>query len=242
MKQKQRYDQLWQSIDIQNPEIWSLWKIIKDFQKKKNLEIGPGNYPKIPIKNGFFLDISETAINSLKQLGANTVTGDATNLPFENEFFDFVAAIEVLEHIENDGSAFSEIARALKPSGFFLFSVPLKMELYNEVDRLVGHYRRYEIKELQDLLLKNNFKILKYRYPSFYVKKLNAFLSSSRFTKALYKSKSSWSFFHVPGFLLNLGAKTWAFVERKGAPEWQTDIENLEKYPGRDIAIFCQKK
>lgn len=54
---------------------------------------------------------------------------------------------EVLEHIRDDKKAISEIARVLKPSGFFLFSVPLRMDLYSEIDQIIGHKRRYEIEK-----------------------------------------------------------------------------------------------
>jgi len=239
MDQKQRYNQIWNSMAVQNPKIWSTWEISKNFQGKRNLEIGPGNYPKIPLENGYFLDISETAIQGLKKLGLNTVVADATNLPFENEFFDFVAAMEVLEHIENHNQTLSEIFRVLKPLGFFMLSVPLKMEFFNEWDEAAGHYRRYEIPELQNLLSSNNFKIVKYRYPSQWLKKLN--LDKSKLFKKAYQSEKSWNFFSIPKPLINLGVKAWAFFEKKGTPKWQTDVENLDNYKDKAIVMLCQK-
>ena len=241
MNQKKRYNQIWGSIDIQDPKIWSTWEISKNFQGKTNLGIGSGGYPKIPIKNGYFLDICESAMKDLKKMGANTFVGDAIDLPFKHNFFDFVTAMEVLEHIENDQKAVDEIFRVLKLSGFFMLSVPLKMELYTEIDKLAGHCRRYEIKELKDLVENAGFKIVKYRYPSKYVKKLNSFLDSSRITKALYRSEKSWGLFNMPRFLLNWLVKIWAFMERRGAPKWCTDIEKLEQYPDKAIVMLCQK-
>lgn len=242
MNQKKRYNQIWQRGDPQKPQIWSTWEIIKNFQGKRNLEIGPGNYPKIPIESGYFLDTSENCIENLKRLRGKAIVGDITRLPFENEFFDLVVAIEVLEHIDDDKRAISEIARVLQSSGFFLFSIPLRKDLYSEIDRIVGHKRRYEIEELKNLLSKNGFKILRYRQSSFYLKVLDIWARFFRLSNILYKSKGHVNYFHSPKFLVNFYAKGMAFLDRKGAPRWQTDLENLSQYKEKGIVIFCQKR
>lgn len=240
MKQKERYKQIWECGDVQKPGIWSVWEIIKDFKGKRNLDVGPGNYPKIPIENGFFVDISQSAVENLKRSGGKAFMEDVTNLPFENEFFDLVVAIEVLEHIENDKKAFSEIARVLKPSGFFLFSVPLKKELFNEIDSIVGHKRRYEITELKTLLLDNKFKILKYRYPSSYRKIIDLLPFSFHIMKFCLKHAHKGHIKFFPKLLVNLYPKGLAFLDRKGAPKWRADVDNLSRYKDKSIVLFCQ--
>ncbi|MBL7156420.1 MAG: hypothetical protein ISS87_02410 [Candidatus Pacebacteria bacterium] len=45
----------------------------------------------------------------------------------------------------------------------------------------------------------------------------------------------------MPRFLLNWLVKIWAFMERRGAPKWCTDIEKLEQYPDKAIVMLCQK-
>lgn len=245
MNQKQKYNQVWRYGDVQEPETWSVWEVIKDFEGKKNLEIGPGNYPKIPIENGFFVDISDKAIENLKKMGAHAQTGDAISLPFEDELFDLVVAIEVLEHIEHDKKALSEIARTLKPSGNFLFSVPLRMDLYGERDRVVGHWRRYEIKELMDLLSGTGFKILKYRHPSFYSKIIGVLIEPLSIPKIYLKyskNKKHASASRLSNFIFNVYTKSYAVLERKGAPQWQTDIKNFPTYKDRGVTMLCQKK
>lgn len=241
MDQKQTYNQIWKRGNVQNPESWSAWKIVKDFQSKTNLEIGPGNYPKIPIQNGFFIDISKSAIKNLKKIGGNAQIGDIIDLPFQNNFFDLVVAIEVLEHIENDQKAFKEIARVLKPGGCFLFSVPLRPELYNEFDRLAGHYRRYKIQELQTQISNASFAIIKYRHPSIYLKITESLTRKAHMKNLLFKNQKNMDFFHAPKSFINFYSKTLAFLDKKGAPKWQTDIESLAQYADKAITIFCQK-
>ncbi len=55
--------------------------------------------------------------------GAAT-NGDATRLPFPDACFDAIVASEVLEHIPDDGAAFAELARVLKPGGTIAVTVP----------------------------------------------------------------------------------------------------------------------
>lgn len=65
--------------------------------------------------------------------------------------FDYVLAFEVLEHIEADAGALRSWVRFLKPGGRILISVPAHMRKYSTEDRLVGHYRRYEKRQLERL-------------------------------------------------------------------------------------------
>lgn len=46
--------------------------------------------------------------------------GDAHKLPFDNQSFDLVTAIETLEHLQNPRQVLAEIRRVLKPNGKLL--------------------------------------------------------------------------------------------------------------------------
>ena len=52
------------------------------------------------------------------------VVGDLRSLPFGDASFDRVIASEVLEHIQDDATAVSELARVLKPGGRAAITVP----------------------------------------------------------------------------------------------------------------------
>ena len=52
------------------------------------------------------------------------VNGDAISLPFPDASFERVIASEVVEHIADDGRAFAELARVLKPGGTLAVTVP----------------------------------------------------------------------------------------------------------------------
>ena len=87
--------------------------------------------------------------------------GDLTRLPYRNKSFDFLCALDVLEHIKDDELAISEISRILKKNGIAIITVPHRMKYYTNQDQLIGHYRRYEIEQILSLFNKNNLKNLK---------------------------------------------------------------------------------
>jgi len=53
---------------------------------------------------------------------------DFENLHFDDEYFDYVLASDVFEHIRLDDKAFKEVFRTLKPDGYFLMTVPFVNE------------------------------------------------------------------------------------------------------------------
>ena len=88
------------------------------------------------------------------------VCGDITHLPYRNNSFDFISALDVLEHVKNDELAVSEISRILKERGIAVITVPHRMKYYTPQDRLIGHYRRYEIEQILYLFKKYKLKII----------------------------------------------------------------------------------
>lgn len=52
------------------------------------------------------------------------VKADILELPFEDDSFDFVFCNHVLEHIEDDSKAMSELYRVMRPGGMGVFQIP----------------------------------------------------------------------------------------------------------------------
>lgn len=67
--------------------------------------------------NAIGLDLSTTCVNVCKKRGLNVIQGDAENLPFPDNHFDFVYSWGVLHHTPNIQKAIDEIHRVLKTSG-----------------------------------------------------------------------------------------------------------------------------
>ena len=70
------------------------------------------------------LELDETALSQARARcpGATLVRGDACALPFEDQSFDLVVCLEVLEHLPEPGRALRELRRVA--SGGCLLSVP----------------------------------------------------------------------------------------------------------------------
>jgi SAM-dependent methyltransferase len=80
------------------------------------------------------------------------VCGSAEALPFTDEAFDVVAAIDVVEHCEHDDVAVAELARVLAPGGRMLLSVPAYQWAWSDHDVRAGHHRRYTRSRLERLV------------------------------------------------------------------------------------------
>lgn len=102
------------------------------FKNKKILEIGAGRSEFLDLfdkdNEVTALDISPVLLKENKGK-VKLVVGDAENLPFKNQNFDFVYMIGVLHHLEDQERALKEIDRVLKNGGQFFMSEPTKWSL-----------------------------------------------------------------------------------------------------------------
>lgn len=111
----------------------------------------------------FGFDIAPEALSFCSQRGlTNLARADLDKpLPYEDSSFDLIIALDVLEHVEKDLFALSEIYRILRPGGFFLLSVPAHPWLWSYWDEIIFHKRRYERGELKDKLEQAKFQVLR---------------------------------------------------------------------------------
>ena len=85
---------------------------------------------------------------------------DGRALPYSREF-DLVGAFDVLEHIDDDDAVIAEVARALRPGGGFLITVPQHPWLWSTADSISLHRRRYARGELAAKLRRRGLTVLK---------------------------------------------------------------------------------
>ena len=86
------------------------------------------------------------------------------SVPYENNFFDFIFAADVIEHVEDDIAALKTLRNLLKPNGKLIITVPALMSMWSFNDELNHHFRRYEEKELLEKAEKSGLKILNYSF------------------------------------------------------------------------------
>ena len=113
----------------------------------------------LPLVQYFKIQSKESNVKKYKCF-LHPLCGDLTKMPYREETFDFVSALDVLEHIKDDNLAVSEISRILKRNGIAIIVVPHIMRYYNRQDKLIGHYRRYEFEHIVSLFDSFNLKCL----------------------------------------------------------------------------------
>lgn len=87
---------------------------------------------KLQSKQVYGIDISHRAIELAKKRipFGNFEVADAGTLPFNNNFFEAVFCLEVLEHVDDPKKVLSEIKRVLKKGGYVIFLVPSDNKLF----------------------------------------------------------------------------------------------------------------
>ncbi len=85
-------------------------------------------------------------------------------LPFSETSFDLVAALDVLEHVEEDARSVRSLAKLLKTGGFLVTTVPAYQWLWTDHDALHHHKRRYTLSRFRRLLEDSGLEIRKASY------------------------------------------------------------------------------
>ena len=78
---------------------------------------------------------------------------------FRGDRLDTVIALNVVEHIEDDVGALGSIREILAPGGRAVILVPALEALYGELDREVGHCRRYTRRTLRAAFERAGFRV-----------------------------------------------------------------------------------
>jgi ubiquinone/menaquinone biosynthesis C-methylase UbiE len=155
------------------------------------LEVAPGpGYLSIELmKMGNYnitgLDISKTFVQIANQnakeegVNVNFTEGDASNMPFDNETFDFVVCTAAFKNFTKPIMAINEIYRVLKPNGRALI-IDLRRDASKEA--INDHIKGMDMNWINTLFTKLTFRtfLLRNAYSPDEIKKL---VSNTNFKK-----------------------------------------------------------
>ena len=155
------YDSLWSGCRLIEPQRFNTWPLVQSLlpASGRRLEVAPGLRPRLPIEGTQFVDISAPALAALKGRGGSVTLGEVTALPFVGSMFDLVCALDIIEHVDDENGALSEISRVMRPGGALLVSTPLHPARWTPFDDFVGHKRRYEPPRLLEKLAEQHLSV-----------------------------------------------------------------------------------
>lgn len=143
--------------------------------KGEILEIGAGigNFTSDLSKYGKVtaIDIEPNFIRQINERKNPYVTAGLGDIQkgkffFGAKTFESIVCLNILEHIEDDSGSLENIFKLLKRDGNLILLVPIYESLYGEIDKSIGHFRRYDPLILMNQMKDQGFKII-------YKRKLN---------------------------------------------------------------------
>lgn len=134
--------------------------------------VGHGSYASALRNYGDYVgvDIDPASVNEARQrfpdLEFRVV--DITSpemVAFSNEReVKTIICLNVIEHIEDDARAVINLAQALRPGGHLLIIVPALELLFNDLDRLAGHHRRYTRDQIISRMVEAGLEVVRCDY------------------------------------------------------------------------------
>jgi SAM-dependent methyltransferase len=125
---------------------------------------GAGIHARALRAHGFQVSCVEPVPTLRARMNSDGITAMASLEHCERQTFGTVYSLNVLEHIEDDAAALREIRELLLPDGKLVLYLPAFKLLFTEMDRRVGHFRRYRCRQLEQLVRAAGFRVLRSEY------------------------------------------------------------------------------
>lgn len=115
--------------------------------------------------NALLIEPGKEGIANAKQRGVqNIINGNFEDINFKTNVVKTVGLFDVLEHVENENNFLKKISLAMSKDALLFITVPAFKFLWSNGDLQAGHYSRYNLKSLEQLLKDNGFKVLRKSY------------------------------------------------------------------------------
>ena len=158
-----------------------LFRTLLPFCKGKILEAGSGigNISQLLLEHQFHLTASdlrqEYCIHLREKFKNHKFLDEVVHLDLSNEAleskhpgllekFDTVITSNVIEHIKDDLHAIRNCKKMLADKGQLIILVPAFQRIYNNLDKELGHFRRYNAKQLAGMLKSEGLKVIHTEY------------------------------------------------------------------------------
>jgi hypothetical protein len=135
-------------------------KYLKPGEKNLDFGAGIGTLAKL-FNRKFNIECLEIDESNRKKILKNKSYAKLTDT---QEKYHVIYSSNVLEHIEDDLKIIKEIRGRLLNKGLLILYLPSHSFLYSQMDKSLGHFRRYDKKRLVSNLQDLKFKIIKVDY------------------------------------------------------------------------------
>lgn len=143
-----------------------------NFPVKRIVDIGSGNafvihtLVKKNLADEYYaidIEYTEEVISQLKENNNNSKVVYLQNIEeylskFPSDESTLFLCMDVLEHVEDEKIILDSLKE--KPNNYYFFAVPAFQSVFSSHDILLKHYRRYTLKQLNKLLVDNQFTVL----------------------------------------------------------------------------------
>ncbi len=206
-------------IDVSSRSLCKLFlKKFNKFKRNVVLEIGcsSGNLVNeiSSMSNTYYIgsDVLKKSVRKISERYKNIpfVIFDILKNPFPENFCNTVIMLNVLEHVENDKKALREVNKLLSNNGLLILEVPAGKFLYDEYDKQLLHFRRYNMNELIKKIEEAGFLVENKTHLGFFI--FPFFMLVKLFNK-IFKSKNVIS--KQANLSNNIVVKTLLFIESK---------------------------
>lgn len=169
------------SAELKNAEHYHHWLISKvhSYLGDRILEIGigDGSYTKLLGKKELIvgIDVAEDCVDFcqkefssesyIKCLKLDLLVDNLEEIKSYN--LDSAFCFNVLEHVDDDVNFLKKVREIINDGSNFAIIVPAVSFLYGEMDRLAGHFRRYNKKSLVTAVEKAGWQVVKIEHINF---------------------------------------------------------------------------
>ena len=146
--------------------------LLKPYLKESFLEVGAGsgglaNLYKKNIKKFTLIEPDKKLFKLLKKKfrskNKNIIIKNKQIKNIKNKF-DVIIYFDVLEHIKKDLNEVKNAKKKLKKGGYLIFNVPAFQTFYNDFDKRVGHFKRYNKRDFYKISKITKLKVDKIFY------------------------------------------------------------------------------
>ena len=146
-------------------------RIVKNLPREQPriLDVGCGTGANLEMLSQFGsaegVDVSAEALEFCQARGLKNVRrGEAEHLPYDDNSFDLVTGLDVVEHLDDDVAGLKEMRRVLRQEGRVLLFVPAFMFLWGVQDDISNHRRRYTAQGLKKVIAQAGFELERLTY------------------------------------------------------------------------------